>query len=75
MLCRISGLLKSSSTEVKLALYILISSLHISFIFAMRCRMTNEEAIDLLAHGAGLDFEELSAAMLEVVGLCGRLPL
>jgi hypothetical protein len=36
---------------------------------------TNEEAIDLLAHGAGLDSRELPAAMLEVVGLCGRLPL
>jgi hypothetical protein len=37
--------------------------------------MTNEEAIDLLAHAAHLDFGELGAAVLEVVGLCGRLPL
>jgi hypothetical protein len=37
--------------------------------------MNTEEAIDLLAHGAGLDFAEIPAAMLEVVGLCGRLPL
>ena len=54
---RISGLLKSSSDEVKLAL------------------MTNEEAIDLLAHGAGLDHESIPAVVLEVVGLCGRLPV
>ena len=37
--------------------------------------MTNEEAIDLLAHGAGLDFEEVPHAVAEVVALCGRLPL
>ena len=37
--------------------------------------MTNEEAIDLLAHGAGLDFEEVTHAVAEVVALCGRLPL
>jgi hypothetical protein len=37
--------------------------------------MSIGESIDLLSHGAGLDYEELSAAMLEVVGLCGRLPL
>ena len=34
--------------------------------------MTNEEAVDLLAHGAGLDFEEVPHAVAEVVGLCGR---
>ena len=34
--------------------------------------MTNEEAIDLLAHGAGLDFEEVPHAVAEVAGLCGR---
>ena len=37
--------------------------------------MTNEEAIDLLAHGAGLDFEQLPHAIAEVASLCGRLPL
>ena len=37
--------------------------------------MTNEEAIDLLAHGAGLDFQEVPHAVAEVVELCGRLPL
>ena len=37
--------------------------------------MTNEEAIDLLAHGAGLDYEEGPHAVAEVVALCGRLPL
>ena len=34
--------------------------------------MTHDEAIDLLAHAAGLDFDELPHAMAEVVRLCGR---
>ena len=34
--------------------------------------MTNEEAIDLLAHGAGLDFEQVPHVVAEVVALCGR---
>lgn len=37
--------------------------------------MTHAESIDLLAHGAGLDFAELPHALAEVAGLCGRLPL
>jgi hypothetical protein len=64
-----------SSTPSKLLISTRISGLLRSSIELQLALMTNEEAIDLLAHGAGLDTEELPAAMLEVVGLCGRLPL
>ena len=37
--------------------------------------MTTEEAVEMLAHGCGLDAQEVPAELIEVVGLCGRLPL
>jgi hypothetical protein len=64
-----------SSTSSKLLVSTRISGLLKSSIEIQLALMTNVEAIDLLAHGAGLDSGELPAAMLEVVGLCGRLPL
>ena len=37
--------------------------------------MTTAEAVEMLAHGCGLDAQETPAQLIEVVGLCGRLPL
>ena len=37
--------------------------------------MTTEESVNMLAHGSGLDAQEIPAELVEVAGLCGRLPL
>ena len=34
--------------------------------------MTTQEAIELLAHGSGLDSEAISPTLVEVAKLCGR---
>jgi hypothetical protein len=37
--------------------------------------MTVSESIEMLSHAAGLDSVELSASLVEVTKICGRLPL
>ena len=37
--------------------------------------MTTEESVNMLAHASGLDAQEIPAELVEVAGLCGRLPL
>ena len=37
--------------------------------------MTVSESVEMLSHAAGLDSAELSASLVEVAKICGRLPL
>jgi hypothetical protein len=37
--------------------------------------MTVSQSVEMLSHAAGLDSAELSASLVEVAKICGRLPL
>jgi hypothetical protein len=71
---RIGGLIKESS-EVKLALMVCgvyKRSASISFLSHLLIEIqTIEEAVDMLAHGAGLDSASSPPSLLEVARLCG----